>query len=749
MTADLGSLVPGRVEYGDRAFEQDTHDAMRGDIVRGLIELITNADDAYARLGDVNGKIRVEIERRKGDWRVVVRDRATGMAQADMTSKITKLADRVSGFESGRAVRGNLGRGAKDVSAFGPTTYESIKDGHYAYLELLPTGRYQALKKSRLATAEDRQRLGIPRGNGTVVTVQVGARVRCPQHNTLVDRLSKHYQLRDIMADPKREVWLANVNTGDAERIRYSTPASLPLREMDLAIAGYSGVTARLEIRRLPERCDQPASDPCRPAGILLKGQRAVYDNTLFSFEQNPYAAFLHGRLECPYIDQLAREYDDIRSRRETPPPVNNMPIITRSRDGLHPEHQFVVALSSAVNEVLADVVREEEHRIRREASRIENESTRRSLDRLAREVARFMEDELRNADAEELPGFGGASGDEAAPLVVIPGEAVCYLDEPKTLTVVARRDGLSAAPEVRVAFEPPGVVAIANGASTTLRPHRRREDLLVGQIRIQPIIPDVTLLQCDVEGREAEALIEVRRERVPAPIPDPPLALEFERPRYRVGWTKKKVLVLRAPSSMFSPGTLVKVTSDHPGIVVLTGHMPLQLDERDGCLRAEIRVDGRVLGSEAVITAEVGVERASCHVLVAPQGEGPLVRFELVDEDQGIYRALWKDHTDPATGEKLRVLQIMGRHPALRRYLGDAPAFPGQETVWVKALIAEIVADNVCREIARRVDAQRTQDERPDADAFYIEHYTRMTKLLPKLHLLMVGAPPVLADAP
>ena len=47
-----------RVSYGPRAFRQDASNAMKGDIVRGLIELITNSDDAY---GDSShGKIRVE-----------------------------------------------------------------------------------------------------------------------------------------------------------------------------------------------------------------------------------------------------------------------------------------------------------------------------------------------------------------------------------------------------------------------------------------------------------------------------------------------------------------------------------------------------------------------------------------------------------------------------------------------------------------------------------------------------------------
>src|SRR2546426_479865 len=120
-----------RVSYGPRAFKQDASNAMKGDIVRGLIELITNADDAY---GDsTQGKIRVEVEHRRGaPWQVVVRDRAKGMRKARMEEAIGEVGKRTSGFETGARVRGNLGRGAKDVAAFGPVTFESICDGFYS-----------------------------------------------------------------------------------------------------------------------------------------------------------------------------------------------------------------------------------------------------------------------------------------------------------------------------------------------------------------------------------------------------------------------------------------------------------------------------------------------------------------------------------------------------------------------------------------------------------------------------------------
>ena len=43
--------------YDDRYFLQTAEAAMKGDIVRGLVELITNSDDSYSKLGENNGSI--------------------------------------------------------------------------------------------------------------------------------------------------------------------------------------------------------------------------------------------------------------------------------------------------------------------------------------------------------------------------------------------------------------------------------------------------------------------------------------------------------------------------------------------------------------------------------------------------------------------------------------------------------------------------------------------------------------------
>ena len=60
------------VKYTSSAFEQDANQAMKGNVVRGLIELITNCDDAYAR-AKKTGKI--ELLEIKGIKKLKFRER--------------------------------------------------------------------------------------------------------------------------------------------------------------------------------------------------------------------------------------------------------------------------------------------------------------------------------------------------------------------------------------------------------------------------------------------------------------------------------------------------------------------------------------------------------------------------------------------------------------------------------------------------------------------------------------------------
>ena len=718
-----------RIKYTARAFQQDAANAMRGDIVRGLIELITNCDDAY---GDTtNGKIRIEVEhRRNSPWRVVVRDRAKGMRREMMAKAIGDVGARVSGFEDGARVRGNLGRGAKDVAAFGPVTFESICDGQIAAMTLESDGTFDDPTERR-ANDEERGRLGIKRGNGTVVTINVRKEVRCPQHGTLLDKLSKHYQLRDINSDSRRDLTLVDANNETVDGIRYGQSPSAQVVSRELEVLDYPNALVFVTISRTPERYENPSSDAGRPEGLLLKGRRAIYENTLFSFENNPHAHWFAGSINCEHIDELASEYDNVAGEGGDHSPANPIPIISRTRDGLEHDHPFYKALVETVEPLLSELVREEEKRAKEKGVH-ESVHLRRMLDSLGRDLGQLVDGDLREIDEDGLRG-GRGRGD-AEPLRIIPTHPVLYIGEDKTLSVVALRS--LGQTEIEVDVDPEGVIELLDGSTAELVDHPRREDCLISRVRIRPLIEEEeTLLTVRCGSVEVVAEVEVRAER-DFPKPEPPTELEFERARYQLAHGKRRSILIRAPVELVNSenSTAVRVISSDAGIVVFGGLVNLEFDEEMLCFLGRIQVDPRVLGANATVTATLGSSRAACEVVVAErEAGGPRLDIKILDEAQGRYRA----YVD-RNGEDTTIL-ILGRHPAIKRYLGPGPEFPNQDSQGSRIMIAEIVAG----EAARFVMERKYKDPGDlDGPAFYAEHLRYLEKYLPRCHRLVPDDP-------
>ena len=94
------------ITYTSKGFTQDADQAMEGDVIKGLIELITNADDAY---GANKGKIRVTLRRPKNEsdpTSISVSDQAKGLSPEGMENAFLTLGGETSGFLSGDDVRG-------------------------------------------------------------------------------------------------------------------------------------------------------------------------------------------------------------------------------------------------------------------------------------------------------------------------------------------------------------------------------------------------------------------------------------------------------------------------------------------------------------------------------------------------------------------------------------------------------------------------------------------------------------------
>ena len=124
----------GQLKYTQRGFQQDAEAAMKGDVMRALIELITNVDDAYDGKGD--GQIEIVFNKSADPYKgvFIVRDKAGGLNGTRMEEAFTNLGDKNQKAVAEMGTRGLFGRGAKDIAALGRARFLSIHKGKFSSL---------------------------------------------------------------------------------------------------------------------------------------------------------------------------------------------------------------------------------------------------------------------------------------------------------------------------------------------------------------------------------------------------------------------------------------------------------------------------------------------------------------------------------------------------------------------------------------------------------------------------------------
>jgi hypothetical protein len=347
-----------------------------------------------------------------------------------------------------------------------------------------------------------------------------------------------------------------------------------------------------------------------------------------------------------------------------------------------------------------------------------------------------MVNEELRDIEAEELPG----KGEGPVPLLaLIPEQAYAYMGEDRTLTAVGRRGDIPEGAEAEVTADPIGVLDILT-PRVTLQPHGRREDVLVGQVRIRPLLDgEATIVAVRYESTSAAALVEVRATRVMPPIEAlVPEALQFERPSYRVGWQRKKELLVLAPIKDVSRhGTHITLSSSSPGVIVLKPSINLKLEELGKYYMAWTRVEARILNTNAIIAAKCKDTFATTHVVVTRQEESGRFEVILLPQELGSYRATIDTEPDEV-GQERQVIRIYGRHPAIRVYVGENLELT--DTAPARSILAEVIADATSRYIVSKLFQMRRSIEVFDADRIYREHYKRVTRFLPRLQRILLG---------
>jgi hypothetical protein len=714
-----------------RAIMQSAKFAIR-DIYDAIVELVTNSDDRYQILKSA-GAIEIEVLRRRGKNPSIlqVRDFADGMNADTMREKISTLGGRVSGLEKGELVRGTHSRGAKDVAALGRVVFESVaEDGLYHKCEITPFFDFLP-PESQPATPSVRKRIGIIKGTGTVVTIELDSSQRVPQHENLKHQLCRLVNIREILRDDQRRVLLKD--TGKRRKDVLLNPkvdGTIRIKE-SFEVPGYPGARAKIIISRAKKRFENE-SQRFRLGGIFIISKHAVHEATLFDsgLESNPHALWFYGKLVCPYIDDLCNEYDDCFEAREHPKERNPIPPLDPSRrSGLTRDHPFVKALFAEALKRLRPLVEEERKREESERASIESRTTRKRLNALEKAATDFLRDfgeedkPTRDPDGKDPESRFRERGYALTPpfTQIVAGHSQQFW-----LTILQESfPEIEASSTVQVECLSSEVVS--SQRFCVLEPHPVREGVLRAMWKVKGLkATPATGVRARVGPINAESMIEVFTSEADKYSWVEGLCFNNKRYRIRTDQKRKKLRIL-APLDLVKKPVQLEVSVDSRHFSISGDRHIRPVPELDVAI-CEVFAKSDGTEDVALVQATIDKNKATASLTsVRPVGADLSIKLE--DIDLGNQRYRWRQN----------VLEIAGRHPSLRRYLGDqSQGFPGQESKHFRLLVAEVVSDAVCALLVRRnVQANPDEFEDADWDLYYAMYSKYMTQFLPTAHKL------------
>ena len=580
-----------KLQYADRVALQQADQAIRKDVLRALVEIITNCNDSYSRLEyagqQVNGEIVIDIHRKHQNSLIRVRDHAEGMTDLRMDKVVGTYGEATSGLKEDKHVRGMWGRGLKDsIFGLGYGHVFSFKGANFYSCSLLikkgiPTFR---LNSPTRAIASLREEYEMPEGNGTILEIIISRDdVKVPQFDNLRNYLQRHFELRPIMSNPQRRIILRDITSAGKIRhehvLSYKSPRGEKVLSEEIYVEGYP-VKAQLEVFRSGIQLSTRSEEgDYADGGLLVFSKATIISLTMLKFENDPYAGYFYGSIQCDHLHHLMK---------------NDEPVLTATRDGINWSHPFARALKLAVEAKLEPLIlAERKHAVHDEQTKLDK--------RLRQKI---------NQALHEL-----------------------------------------------------------NSIALTELSDKKDYDSLPKQIDL------------------------------------PPSGIVFtpERVYVQTGQTLNLLLYVKLVESA-NVGATVTVISNSPEVMVLTQQVVIQPHKHDPMVgQARIKVEGRQVGGEGIVTAYIGKHRAQALVQVRSKKENILI------EPSKSSNALFTDiNFDDRMDPRQRVyfdrvnssIVIATAAPSVNIYLDEQGRL--DTTIQGQVLLAELITEAMCREIAR-----------------------------------------------
>lgn len=733
-----------RLDFDDRYFLQSAQAAMKDDIIRGLVELITNCDDSYNELEksdkSTTGVIEISIIRkRKGQNSFIkVLDNAEGMFMSEMVTKLKRLGGMTSGFTKsvGKGKRGFMGRGAKECVIFGNLRFQSIKNDEYSEIELKKPTVFKPIMQKK-ATLAERIDLGIDVGNGTLVTLEVEPQFSIPSHESLVKDLPRYYSLRDIAAELNRKLILVDGNNPEKRtKLQYNYPQGEVVFDDKIDIPDYPEAETHLIIKKTKNRIKNDSGSPYWEGGILIKSNHAIHGIASLSkkIENNPYFDFYFGKITCPYIDRLATDYEGIeKNKSRRPLEKNPSRIIDPLRsEGLAKNHPFTKSLYLEIEKHINIQLKKDEDSTKQKNKEIENNKTKDRFRKLANEASKYIKEQTEGFETEDET-YLTETEIKSKGMVVIPGGLKIPLNEERKIYVYCYSSPEQKEKHVIVSTDSDAIrlnTEIINLVD-------RGNGILVGLLFVEGLKEDSIKIKLTWGNVDKYLPVSViANTEVIQDIKE----FQFEKDNYSVKEGKKKILRIFAYWPEFIHGKVkLKISiRDKKCCKLLTENIILDYDHKlkevfgRKLAVGTVKIAGLKAGGPTILSAILQDKEISTNIRVVPKKDlGKDFEIKIVDEDLGDQRSVLVEN----------ILKINGRHENIKRYLGSGPDFIGQDSIHFRLLMAELIADTVAR-IVLELNAQKNAVEYKDLDAtaFYRKHRGFMNAFLEKSHRIQIS---------
>ena len=501
-----------KLQYADRVAIQQADQAIRKDVFRALVEIITNSNDSYLRLEqggwEVSGEIYIDVQRKQKNSVIRIWDHAEGMNDSRMDKVVGTYGEATSGIKEDKNVRGMWGRGLKDsIFGLGYGYVRSFRGGNFYSCSLLikdgvPTF---SLDEPVRALVPLRQQYGILEGNGTIIEIVVSRNdVKVPQFDSFRNYLQRHFELRPIMSNPKRKIILREMTSDGTVKqehvLSYKAPKGVKVLSERIKIPDFPA-WVKLELYRSSIQLSTRGEEgDYADGGLLVISKGMVLSLTMLKYENDPVAAYFYGSMQCDYLHDLLK---------------NDEPVLTATRDGINWSHPFAKALRLAVESKLEPLIeKERKHALREEQTKLDKQ-LRQKIDRALHELNHIAVAELSNRKDSDgkilLPASGMAFSPERA-----------YVQTGRTLALILRADlKKTKSNMVDVSSNSPEVIVVTT--QVKLKPNKADPSVGEATVRVEGRqVGSEGLVTATVGKMHAQAMVQVHSKKSDA-LPEPP----------------------------------------------------------------------------------------------------------------------------------------------------------------------------------------------------------------------------------